>query len=316
MKKTAILGATGMVGQQFVRMLENHPQFVITCLAASENTAGKKFGALASWDVCSELGEMEIKSVKDVTDLSDLDCVFSALPSKVAEEVEKEIAEEVPVFSNASAHRYEEDVPIVIPEVNEDHLALIDTQKERRDEEGFIVTNSNCSTAILALSLKAISPYGINSVHVATMQSISGAGFRGLHAMEIVDNVIPYIQGEEKKIEREIKKIFGTLQNDRIVPATFKVLTIATRIPVLHGHTEAVFVELEENVEVEELLECFEKFDPLEKHQLPSYRKPILYNSIPQPRLHRDNGDGMTVTVGRLENVGKKCSNTLFRDII
>jgi len=306
MKKVAVLGATGLVGQMFVRLLENHPWFEIRYLVASRKSAGKKFKEFATWCVSDDLGEIEIKSLEDIIKIPDIDLVFSALPAPVAEIVEKKLAEKIPVFSNASAHRYEEDVPILIPEVNKDHLELVKVQRKNRKWEGFIVTNSNCSTAILNLSLKPISKFGITRVNVATMQAISGSGFRGISAMQIFDNVVPYIEKEELKIENESKKILGTLRDHHIIPANFEISVIATRVPVLNGHTEAVFVEVEEDAHEKDLIDAFDGFDPLRDYRLPTHEKPILYNEIPQPRLHSNFGRGMTVTVGRLEKVGKK----------
>jgi len=306
MKKVAVLGATGLVGQTFVRLLENHPWFEIRYLVASKKSAGKKFKEFAAWRVSDHLGETEIKSLEEFIKNPDIDLVFSALPASVAEIVEKKLAEKIPVFSNASAHRYEEDVPILIPEVNKDHLELVKVQRKNREWEGFIVTNSNCSTAILNLSLKPISKFGITRVNVATMQAISGSGFRGISAMQIFDNVVPYIEKEELKIENESRKILGMLKYNHVIPANFGISVIATRVPVLYGHTEAIFIELEDDLAKEDLIKAFDKFDPLKKYRVPSSEKPILYNEIPQPKLHIDSGRGMSVTVGRLEKIGNK----------
>ncbi|WP_461866985.1 aspartate-semialdehyde dehydrogenase [Thermococcus sp.] len=294
--EVAILGATGLVGQTFVRLLENHPLFKIERLVASDRSKGKKYREIAEW-VSDDIGDIEIESLEDFLKNLDVDLVFSALPSSIAGKVEEKLAEKIPVFSNASSHRYEDNVPILVPEVNADQLKLIEFQQEQREWEGFIVTNPNCSTAILVLSLKVLSEFGLKNVNVATMQAISGAGFRGLSALQIFDNVIPYIEKEEWKIENESKKILGF---------DFEISAITTRVPVSHGHTEAVFVELDEDISVEELRKAFESFDPLKKLKLPSYAKPIVYRKIPQPKLHRELGNGMTVTVGRLEKIGER----------
>ncbi|NJE07480.1 aspartate-semialdehyde dehydrogenase [Thermococcus sp. M39] len=294
--EVAILGATGLVGQTFVRLLTNHPWFKIERLVASERSKGKKYREIAEW-ASEDIGDIEVESLKDFLKNPDVDLVFSALPSSIAGKVEEKLAEKIPVFSNASSHRYENDVPILVPEVNGDQLKLIEFQQERRCWEGFIVTNPNCSTAILVLSLKVLSEFGLKKVNVATMQAISGAGFRGLSALQIFDNVIPYIEKEEWKIENESRKILGF---------DFEISAITTRVPVSHGHTEAVFVELDEDISVEELRKAFESFDPLKELKLPSYAKPIVYREIPQPKLHRELGNGMTVTVGRLEKIEKE----------
>ncbi|WP_324735653.1 aspartate-semialdehyde dehydrogenase [Thermococcus sp. SY098] len=294
--EVAILGATGLVGQTFVRLLENHPWFKIERLVASERSKGKRYKEIAEW-VGDDIGDMEVESLEDFLKNPDVDLVFSALPSSIAGKVEERLAEKIPVFSNASSHRYEDDVPILVPEVNADQLKLIEFQQEQRGWEGFIVTNPNCSTAILVLSLKVLSEFRLKKVNVATMQAISGAGFKGLSALQIFDNVIPYIEKEEWKIENESRKILGF---------DFEISAITTRVPVSHGHTEAAFVELSEDISVEELRKAFDSFDPLKKLKLPSYAKPIVYREIPQPKLHRELGNGMTVTVGRLEKIGEK----------
>ena len=301
--EVAILGATGLVGQTFVRLLEGHPWFDVKYLIASQRSRGKRFRELATWEISEEIGEMRIESLEEFDGNADL--VFSTLPSSIAGKVEEKLAEKIPVFSNASSHRYEEDVPILVPEVNGEHLSLVEVQREKRGWEGFIITNPNCSTAILAISLKALSKFGIQRVNVVTMQAISGAGFSGLSAMQIFNNVIPYIEKEEWKIENESRKILGKFENNKITPASFEISAITTRVPVLHAHTEAVFVELEEDPTVEELKKSFESFDPLRSLKLPSYAKPLLYREIPQPKLHKDLGRGMTVTFGRMEKIGE-----------
>ncbi|ASJ17085.1 aspartate-semialdehyde dehydrogenase [Thermococcus chitonophagus] len=299
--KVAVLGATGLVGRTFVKLLEGHPWFRVEKLVASERSAGKKYGELVE-DAPEEFKDYVVASLTEFLEDPEVDLVFNALPASISRDVEEKLAKEIPVFTNARAHRYDEDVPILVPEVNKEHLELIKVQKEKRDWKGFIVTNPNCSTAILTVSLAALRSFGIKKVRVATMQAISGAGFSGLSAYAIHDNVIPFISGEEWKIENESRKILGTLRDDKIEFADFDISAIATRVPVIHGHTEAVFVELE-NPDVEEIRRAFEEFDPLKDLDLPSYEKPIVYTEVPQPRLHRDRGKGLTVTVGRLEEI-------------
>ncbi|WP_175059269.1 aspartate-semialdehyde dehydrogenase [Thermococcus sp. 2319x1] len=297
--KAAVLGATGIVGRTFVRLLAKHPWFRVEKLVASERSAGKKYGELVE-DSPEEFRDVEVISLPEFLKDPDVDLVFNALPASISKGVEEELAQNLPVFTNARSHRYDPDVPILIPEVNREHLNLIEVQREKRDWEGFIVTNPNCSTAILTVSLAALRGFGIIEVNVATMQAISGAGYSGLSALAIQDNVIPLIQGEEWKIENESRKILGELDGGEIKPAGFKISAIATRVPVLHGHTEAVFIKLEEG-SLGEVREAFESFDPLRDLGLPSYERPIVYSDVPQPRLHRDRGRGLTVTVGRLE---------------
>ncbi|NJE26629.1 aspartate-semialdehyde dehydrogenase [Thermococcus sp. MV5] len=303
--EVAILGATGLVGQTFVKLLETHPWFEIKRLIASQRSKGKRFDEVAVGNIPEDIGEIKIESLSDFLKNPEVDLIFSALPSSIAWGVEEELAKRVPVFSNASSHRYEEDIPILVPEVNGEHLNLIEVQKKERGWKGFIVTNPNCSTAILAISLKALSKFGIRRVNVVTMQAISGAGFNGLSAMHIFDNVIPYIEKEEWKIENESRKILGKLEKNKIMPVNFKISAITTRVPVSHGHTEAVFVDLDEDPTVGELKKSLESFDPLRALKLPSYAKPLLYREVPQPKLHKDLGSGMTVTFGRMERIGE-----------
>ncbi|MCD6372460.1 MAG: aspartate-semialdehyde dehydrogenase [Thermococcus sp.] len=300
--KVAVLGATGMVGRTFVKLLEGHPWFKVEKLVASERSAGKRYGELVE-DSPEEFRDIELVSLGEFLRDPGVDLVFNALPASLSREVEERLAKDVPVFTNARAHRYDEDVPILVPEVNPEHLRLIKVQREKRGWDGFIVTNPNCSTAVLTVSLAPLREFGIKRVHVATMQAISGAGFSGLSALVIHDNVVPLISGEEWKIENESRKIMGQIESGRIEPASFEVSAIATRVPVLHGHTEAVFIELEHG-STEEIKEVFESFDPLEGLGLPSYERPLVYTEVPQPRLHRDRGKGLTVTVGRLERSG------------
>ncbi|AIU69844.1 aspartate-semialdehyde dehydrogenase [Thermococcus eurythermalis] len=301
--KVAVLGATGMVGRTFVRLLEGHPWFRVEKLVASERSAGRPYGEVVE-DSPDEFRGLEIVSLGEFLEDPGVDLVFNALPASLSREVEEKLAEEIPVFTNARAHRYDEDVPILVPEVNPDHLGLVEVQRERRGWEGFIVTNPNCSTAVLTVSLAPLREFGIRRVHVATMQAVSGAGFSGLPALAVHDNVIPFISGEEWKIENESRKILGRIKGGKIEPAPFEVSAIATRVPVLHGHTEAVFVELARG-SVEDVREAFESFDPLGRLGLPSYEKPLIYTEVPQPRLHRDRGRGLTVAVGRLEKSGR-----------
>lgn len=297
--RVAVLGATGMVGRTFVRLLAGHPWFRVEKLVASERSAGRKYGELVD-DSPEEFRDVEVTSLPEFLRDPDVDIVFNALPASISREVEGELAQSLPVFTNARSHRYDPDVPILVPEVNLEHLELIEVQRERRGWEGFIVTNPNCSTAILTVSLAALRGFGIREVKVATMQAISGAGYSGLSALAIQDNVIPSIPGEEWKIENESRKILGELDGVEVKPAEFRISAMATRVPVLHGHTEAVFVKLEEG-SLEEVREAFESFDPLGELGLPSYERPLVYSDVPQPRLHRDRGRGLTVTVGRLE---------------
>jgi aspartate-semialdehyde dehydrogenase len=317
MIKVGILGATGSVGQRFVHILADHPWFEIAALFASERSGGKKYREAAKWflphEMPQEISEMKVKSVNALMSSIaedediDVDVMFSALPSSVASIVEKECAMAgYAVSSNVAVHRMEKDVPLVIPEVNADHLRLIEVQKERSRGNGFIITNPNCSVIMLTLSLKPLMKYGIKEVHVATMQALSGAGYAGVASMAIIDNVIPFIEREEGKIEGEPLKILGEFDREEkaIKEASFKICASCNRVPVLDGHTEAVWVKFEDDVdiEVEEVKSAFQQFKSDIKTPF-APQKPIIVREEqdrPQPRLDRDAGKGMSISVGRI----------------
>jgi aspartate-semialdehyde dehydrogenase len=310
-RKVAILGATGAVGQRFIQLLQNHPWFEIEVLAASEKSAGKKYGEVCNWilecDMSREIAEMHVvnSDVKSVEKAGNIDFVFSALPSDVAGPVEEGFAKTYPVFSKASAHRLEDDVPLLIPEVNPEHLELVKIQKERRGWDGFISTDPNCSTIQLAITLKPLMQFGLKKVVVSTMQALSGAGYLGVPSLNIIDNVLPYISGEEEKIEMETLKILGELEGDKIQPANIKVSASCNRVNVKDGHLECVFVELDKKPSIEEVKKAFKNFkgEP-QRLKLPSApENPIIVREEkgrPQPRLDRDEGKGMSIVVGRI----------------
>ena len=309
--KVAILGATGAVGQRFVQLLHNHPWFKIEVLAASEKSAGKPYGKACDWilehEIPHEIAEMPVVNadVKSVEKAGNVDFVFSALPSSVAGPVEEEFAKTYPVFSKASAHRLEEDVPLLIPEVNPEHLELVKIQKEQRGWNGYISTDPNCSTIQLAITLKPLMQFGLKKVIVSTMQALSGAGFPGVPSLSIIDNVLPYIAGEEEKIEQETLKILGELNGDKIRLANIQISASCNRVNVKDGHLECVFVELERKPSIEEVKEAFKNFkgEP-QKLKLPSApENPIIIKEEvdrPQPRLDRNEGKGMSIVVGRI----------------
>ncbi|MDK2876549.1 MAG: aspartate-semialdehyde dehydrogenase [Archaeoglobaceae archaeon] len=299
-----VLGATGMVGQKFVQLLENHPWFEVKSLAASERRIGKKYGSEVEWLISANLPEYarDIEMVPLDPKYVDADIVFSALPADIAREVEPKFAEAgFAVSSNASAFRMEEDVPLVIPEVNADHLRLIEVQKRRRNWDGFIITNPNCTTTMFVITLKPLMDLGLKSVRIASMQALSGAGYPGVPSLAITDNVIPFIKNEEEKCETEPLKILGTLKGDRVELAKLKISASCHRVPVIDGHTEAVWVEFDRDVSVEEVKDAFNSLKPLE---LPSSPEKVIVirnePDRPQPRLDRDTGRGMSVVVGRI----------------
>jgi aspartate-semialdehyde dehydrogenase len=304
--RAGILGATGAVGQRFVQALENHPWFEITCLAASEKSAGKKYAKAANWRLESKMPDivtdMEIVPVdpKKV----DADVVFSAMPSSFAKTVEAEFAKEgFVVASNASAYRMEKDIPLVVPEVNADHLGLIDVQQDNRGWDGYIVTNPNCSTIIMVPTLKPLMQFGLESVQVATMQAVSGAGYDGVASMAIMDNIIPYIGGEEEKMETEPLKLLGEFDGSEIIPADIRISASCNRVPVMDGHTEAIWAKMTDNPTPEQVRQAFLNFNP-NLGDLPTEPEQVLIVrdelDRPQPRLDRNMGKGMSITVGRI----------------
>jgi len=306
MLKAAVLGATGNVGQIFVQLLDGHPWFKTSVVAASERSKGRTYGEASRWRQSTPIPEAAAQmNVVDITPkaVNDVDIVFSALPSAVARKAEEDFASAgYVVVSNASAHRMDADVPMLNPEINCSHVSLIEEQRRKRKWDGAIVTNPNCSTTVLSLALKPIyDEFGINSVIVSTMQSISGAGYPGVASMDIIDNVIPYIGGEEEKMETEMQKILGSPSE----PADFKVSASCHRVPTIDGHMEAVFVETKKEAEPNAVAEAMENFvgEP-QKLNLPSApEKPVIVmkeKDRPQTRLDRMEGKGMSTVVGRI----------------
>ncbi len=306
--KVGILGATGMVGQRFVQLLADHPWFEIAALAASERSTGKSYGEAARWKLDYPIPE-HIAKLPVLEPRPNLDCqiVFSALDSAVAGPIEEEFARAgYAVFSNAKNHRMDEDVPILIPEINPEHLKLLELQRARRNWRGFIVTNGNCSTITLCMALAPLErAFGLEQVLVTTMQAVSGAGYPGVSSLDILGNLIPHIDGEEEKIERETKKIFGTVQNNRIEPHPMMVSATTTRVAVLDGHSESVSVKLRKAASVSDLREALCSYSGLAQElKLPTApARPIVLRDEPdrpQPRLDAHIEKGMATIVGRL----------------
>ena len=304
--KAAVLGATGNVGQIFVQLLEGHPWFEVSTVAASERSSGRTYVEASRWRQSTPIPEaVSQMEVVDITPqaVRDVDIIFSALPSEVAGKVEEEFARAgYVVVSNASSHRMDPDVPMLNPEINCDHVSLIEHQRKQRNWDGAIVTNPNCSTTVLTLPLKPVyDEFGIKSLIVSTMQAISGAGYPGVASLDIIDNVIPFIGGEEPKMESETQKILGTAKK----PADFKVSASCHRVPTIDGHLEAVFVETKKNAEPRSVAEAMENFigEP-QKLKLPSApQKPVIVTwekDRPQTRLDRMEGKGMSTVVGRI----------------
>jgi aspartate-semialdehyde dehydrogenase len=315
--RVAVLGATGVAGQQFLASLPGHPLFEIVKLGASERSAGKKYGdairdagGKVSWfgarPLVEEYAAMNVEDAGHMT-ADGVDLVFTAVESDAAKVLEPRFAEKVPVVSTASAFRYEPDVPVFLPAVNLDHARLIDVQKKRRGWKGFVTPGPNCTTVGLAITLKPLdAAFGIDKVVMTSMQSVSGAGRSpGVLALDVIDNVVPYIAKEEEKVERETKKILGSFSGDGIADAKIAVSCTCTRVNVLEGHTESVFVGLKKKAGVDEVKAAMREFgSDFVALGLPSTPRHLISVSEdpyrPQPRLDRDNEEGMTTTVGRV----------------
>jgi len=307
----AVLGATGSVGQRFVQLLDGHPWFKLHEVVASERSAGKSYAEAADWRLDTLLpNDAAALPVKNLGADLDSRLVFSGLDSSVAGEAEDDYANRgCMVVSNSRNHRMDPDVPLLIPEINADHIAAIDRQRKRRNGRGAIITNPNCSVIGLAMAIAPIERlYGIEQLHVTTMQAISGAGYAGVASYAILDNVIPYIGGgEEQKIETEPRKILGRWENDRFVDAPFKISAQVNRVPTIDGHlmTISLGVRNRNFINVEQVREAIDNFrgEP-QNLKLPSApKKPLHYiadDDRPQPRLDRDREGGMSVSVGRL----------------
>jgi len=300
-----ILGATGTVGQRFIQLLQGHPQFEITALAASDRSAGKPYSEACAWKLNGEIPEnVRDIIVQPIEPPLDCDIAFSSLPSSVARETEEAFARAgSPVISNSSSFRMDEDVPLLIPEINADHLGLIEIQRKKRGYgKGFVVTNPNCAVASIAPPLAALDrKFGLKSAVVTTLQAISGAGYPGVSSMDITDNVLPYIAGEEPKVEIESQKILGTLSNGSIEKADFAVSAQCFRVDVIDGHTASVRVDLKQTATMEEVVAAMREFPSLDLYSSPEHFIEVLDEpSRPQPRIDRDRGNGMTITVGRV----------------
>jgi aspartate-semialdehyde dehydrogenase len=318
MLKVAVIGATGAVGQEFVVALNKHKWFELGQIAASERSAGKKYvdairdpnSGILRWHNREEVPEyvrnMVVSKVEDIKP-ENFDLIFTALESDDAKEVEPRFAKTTPVISTAAAFRYENDVPILIPGINDSHAELLNVQRKNRGWKGFIAPLPNCTTTGMAITLKPIQEkFGIKRVFMTSMQALSGAGRSpGVIALDIMDNVIPYIPKEEEKVQVETKKILGSMNGGAIESTSFKVSCTCTRVPVLDGHTETVFVETENAAEAEDVKSEMLKFSKnVTIKGLPTAPKDYIIvhddPTRPQPRIDREINDGMTTVVGRL----------------
>jgi aspartate-semialdehyde dehydrogenase len=302
-----ILGATGMVGQQFIKQLTGHPWFRPVWLGASERSEGKTYAQAATWRLSSQMPE-ELRGARVHACIPDggPQLMFSALDANAAKDIEPAFAQAGHiVISNARSYRMDPLVPLLIPEVNADHLALLAAQRRERGWRGAIITNPNCSTVVLSMALAPLRQFGLRSVMVTTLQAVSGAGYPGVPSLDIMGNVVPSISGEEEKMESETQKILGRLNGDAVTPHPVVVSAQTTRVPVIDGHTESVSVSLEAQPSIEQVIEAMRTFRgrPQELKLPLAPPAPVVWLEAadrPQPRLDAERDGGMTVTVGRV----------------
>lgn len=306
-----ILGATGVVGQRFVQLLDRHPWFEVQWLAASERSAGQTYAQAARWKlktpVPAAVAEMMLSPANPQGAPK---VIFAALDAAIARELEPRFAEAgCAVVSNSSAFRMQSDVPLVLPEVNADHIRLVECQSWRKRSRGFIVTNGNCSAIGLVMALAPLRRFRIRQVAAVTMQAVSGAGYPGVPSLDILSNVVPHIAHEEEKMEEETRKMLGRLAPSQIEEASISVSVQCNRVPVEDGHTESVFVKLEQQPTEEEMVAAWNGFRGAPQElRLPSApEQPVEYDprpDRPQPRLDAERNGGMSATVGRLRRCG------------
>lgn len=305
--EVGVLGATGMVGQQFIAQLADHPWFKVVWVAASERSEGRKYDDIAQWRLPRSIPETIAGLIVDsCTPGRAPRLVFSALDASVAGEIETAFAAAGHVVvSNARNHRLDETVPLLVPEINAEHLSLLPAQRRAKGWSGAIVTNPNCSTVILTMALAPLRVFGLKAALVTTLQAVSGAGYPGVPSLDALGNVVPFIAGEEEKIERETKKILGQSYGERVEPHEVLVSAHTNRVPVENGHTETVSVALQTKPSPEEVVEAFRRFSgrPQERGLPSAPPHPVVYldaQNRPQPRLDANRDGGMTVSVGRV----------------
>jgi aspartate-semialdehyde dehydrogenase len=307
--EVGVLGGTGMVGQHFIRFLQGHPWFKLTWLGASDRSAGKKLKDATAWRLDGEMPDAAAAIVvSDSKPGNAPRLIFSAMDASVATEIEREFAQAGHVVvSNSRNHRMEPDVPLLVPEINPGHLSLLHAQQRNRGWRGMIVTNPNCSTIVLSLALAPLAQFGIERVIVATLQAVSGAGYPGVASVDILANVIPYVGGEEEKIEQETQKILGGVSNGEAVPLKARVSAHCHRVAVTDGHTVATSVEFLSKPDIRDMQRAIEHFRGVPQHRnLPSApAQPIIYmpqQDRPQPRRDVCRENGMSVFVGRVRD--------------
>lgn len=305
--RVGVLGATGAVGQRLIQLLAPHPEFEIATLTASENSAGRTYRDAAKWRVGTPIPD----SVADITVVEtdpdavpdDVELLFSSLPSSVGEAVEPGFVEEgYVVSSNSSNGRMDEDIPLTIPEVNPDHLDLIEVQRDERGWDGALVKNPNCSTITFVPTLAALDEFGVERVHIATLQAVSGAGYSGVTSMEIIDNAVPHIGGEAEKMETESRKLLGSFDGAELSMHDAEVSASCNRIPTIDGHLENVWADLTDEPSVEEVAEAMTEYPSVDLHSSPEQLIEVFEDpQRPQPRMDRMLGGGMSVAAGGIE---------------
>ena len=306
--RVGILGATGAVGQRFIQLLGDHPTFELAAVTASQSSAGKTYREAAKWRVDTpipqDVAEMEVKATDPAAiEDADVDLLFSSLPSGAAAEVEPDFLEAgYVVSSNSSNDRMAPDVPLTIPEINPDHLGLIEVQREERGWDGALVKNPNCSTITMVPTLAALDEFGLESVQVSTLQAVSGAGYSGVTSMEIIDNAIPHIGGEEEKMETESRKLLGEFDGTDVQLHGMDVAASCNRIPTLDGHLENVFAETAEDASPADAAEAMREYPGVDLPSSPDQLIHVFEDfERPQPRMDRGRGDGMQISAGGIQ---------------
>ena len=305
--QVGILGATGAVGQRFIQLLDGHPTFELAAVTASESSAGETYRDAAKWRVNTpipdDVAEMTVQATDPAAVPDDVDLLFSSLPSGVAREVEPAFLEAgYVVSSNSSNDRMAADVPLTIPEINPGHLDLIEVQRDERGWDGALVKNPNCSTITMVPTLAALDEFGLESVRVATLQAVSGGGYSGVTSMEIIDNAIPHIGGEEEKMESESRKLLGAFDGTGVDLHGMSVAASCNRIPTLDGHLENVFAETAEDVSPEDAAAAMREFPGVDLPSSPDQLINVFEEpERPQPRMDRERGDGMQISAGGLQ---------------
>jgi aspartate-semialdehyde dehydrogenase len=305
--RVGVLGATGAVGQRFIQLLDDHPTFELAAVTASESSVGRSYRDAAKWRVDTpipdDVADMEVLATEPEAVPDDVALIFSSLPSSVAADVEPAFAEAGYVLSsNSSNERMADDVPLTIPEVNADHLELIEVQRDERGWDGAFVKNPNCSTITMTPTLAALEEFGLERVHVSTLQAVSGAGYSGVTSMEIIDNAIPHIGGEEEKMERESRKLLGEFDGAEVALHGADVSASCNRIPTIDGHLENVFAELADDPDAADVADAMREYPGLDLPSAPERLIHVFDDPMrPQPRLDRMAGEGMAVCAGGVE---------------